>query len=105
MADWSLYLIRTRHNTLYTGITTDVAQRLTQHESGQRGAKYLRAKGPLQMVYQVVIGDRSLASQAEYRIKKLSKAQKEKIVAEGLDRNALFTMLGLSERPNTKTTG
>ncbi|MEM9164663.1 MAG: GIY-YIG nuclease family protein [Cyanobacteria bacterium P01_F01_bin.4] len=95
--NWSVYLIRTRHNALYTGITTDVAQRLSEHEQGKQGAKYLRSKGPLKVVYQVALGSRSLASKAEYRIKKLSKPQKESIVANGLNRQALLALLKLQE--------
>lgn len=90
---WFLYLIRTRHNTLYTGITTDVAQRLTEHTSGSQGAKYLRAKGPLSLVYQVEVGSRSLAAKAEYRLKRLAKHQKEQIVLDRLDRQALLKKL------------
>ncbi|MEM9909096.1 MAG: GIY-YIG nuclease family protein [Cyanobacteria bacterium P01_D01_bin.44] len=97
MVNWSVYLIRTRHNTLYTGITTDVARRLSDHEQGKQGAKYLRSKGPLQVVYQVALGSRLLASKAEYKIKKLSKSQKEKIVANGLNRQALLTFLKLQD--------
>ncbi|MEO1590591.1 MAG: GIY-YIG nuclease family protein [Cyanobacteria bacterium J06632_22] len=99
MADWSVYLIRTRQGALYTGIAIDVAQRLRQHESGPHGAKYLRAKGPLQLVYQVVAGDRRLASRIEYRIKRLRKPQKEKIVANQFDRLALLALLHLEDAP------
>lgn len=93
MKTWSLYLIRTCQNTLYTGITTDVQQRLSEHETGKQGAKYLRAKGPLQLVYQVELGSRSLASKAEYRIKKLTKKRKERIVRDRLAREALLCEL------------
>lgn len=93
MKTWSLYLIRTRQNTLYTGITTDVQQRLSEHETGKQGAKYLRAKGPLQLVYQVELGSRSLASKVEYRIKKLTKKRKERIVRDRLAREALLCEL------------
>ncbi len=97
MTTWSVYLIRTRQGTLYTGIATDVAQRFRQHEAGPRGAKYLRSKGPLQLVYQVVAGDRRLASRIEYRIKRLKKAQKETIVARHLDQPALLKFLQLDQ--------
>ncbi len=96
-ANWFLYLIRTRHDTLYTGITTDVAQRLAEHEGGKQGAKYLRAKGPLEVVYVVELGSRSLASKVEYRIKRLAKSRKEKIVAAKLDRQALLKLLNVVE--------
>lgn len=94
-AGWFVYLIRTRQGYLYAGITTDVAQRLAEHEGGKRGAKYLRAKGPLQVVYKAQIGSRSLASKVEYRIKRLSKLKKERIIAERLDKLALLDLLNL----------
>lgn len=65
---------------LYTGITTDVTRRLGQHQAG-KGAKALRGKGELELVFHCVAGDRSLASKLEIRVKKLSKAQKELLVS------------------------
>lgn len=76
---WFVYLIRTKSGHLYTGITVDVIHRLAQHEAG-KGAKYLKGKAPLQLVYYVNIGDRRLAAQYEYKIKQLKKQQKEKLV-------------------------
>ena len=93
---WSLYLIRTRYNTLYTGITTDVSKRFAEHTQGQQGAKYLRSKGPLTLVYSVDIGSRSLASKAEYRMKRLCKTKKERIVAQALSRTELLSLLQLA---------
>ncbi|MGB3766301.1 MAG: GIY-YIG nuclease family protein [Phormidesmis sp.] len=90
---WHLYLIRTKQNALYTGITTDVSQRLAEHTAGKQGAKYLRSKGPLQLVYQTEIGTRSLASKAEYRLKKLTKFQKESIVSRQPDKPTLLALL------------
>ncbi|WP_058910864.1 GIY-YIG nuclease family protein [Entomohabitans teleogrylli] len=80
MSDWFLYLIRTADDRLYTGITTDVTRRLTQHQRG-KGAKALRGKGELILAYSTPVGDRSRALRAEYRIKQLSKAHKESLVA------------------------
>lgn len=80
MALWSLYLIRTADNRLYTGITTDVARRFMQHQSG-KGAKALRGKGELILAFSAPVGERSLALRMEYRIKQLTKRQKERLVA------------------------
>ncbi len=78
--DWSIYMIRCADGSLYTGITTDVERRLTEHQSaGQKGAKYLRGKGPLILEWQEKIGDKSCALKLERRIKKLPKATKEKL--------------------------
>lgn len=82
MTPWYLYLIRTADNALYTGITTDVARRYQQHQCG-KGAKALRGKGELTLAFSAPVGERSLALRAEYRVKRLTKRQKERLVAEG----------------------
>lgn len=76
---WFLYMLRTPSGMLYTGITTEVARRLAQHQSG-KGAKALRGKGELTLVFHCPAGDRSQASRLELKVKKLSKIQKEKLV-------------------------
>lgn len=78
---WYVYLVRTAAGALYTGISTDTARRLTEHESGARGARSLRGKGPLQLVFQIEAGTRSSASTLEARIKKLSRKQKLELVS------------------------
>ncbi|MEB0952319.1 GIY-YIG nuclease family protein [Citrobacter sedlakii] len=92
MTPWFLYLIRTADNALYTGITTDVARRYQQHQSG-KGAKALRGKGELTLAFSAQVGDRSLALRMEYRIKQLTKRQKERLVANGDDFAALLNDL------------
>ena len=76
MSAWSIYLIRCRDDSLYTGIATDVGRRLKQHESGTAGAKYLRGRGPLRLIVEQVVGDRSLASKIEHRNKKMPRDRK-----------------------------
>lgn len=78
---WYLYLIQTASGTLYTGITTDVTRRLAEHCSG-RGAKALRGRGPLTLVFQSPAGDRSNALRLEYRVKQLSRVKKLAIVRQ-----------------------
>ena len=96
MQDWHLYLIRTRNRALYAGITTDVRRRFEEHcGSDGKGAKYLRASRPLELVYQAKIGDRVLALKAEHSLKRLSKVKKERIVSEKPEREALLDLLGL----------
>jgi len=77
---WFVYLIRTADNRLYTGITTDVARRVEQHQRG-KGAKALRGKGELSLAFSAEVGEHSLALRIEYRIKQLTKRQKERLVA------------------------
>jgi len=80
---WFLYLIRCSGGQLYTGITTDVKRRFSEHESG-KGAKFLRGKGPLELVFQQAVGDRSTALKAEAMIKKMDKTEKETLVIKGV---------------------
>ena len=79
-SEFSLYIVRCADGTLYTGIATDVRRRLVEHESGIRGAKYLRGKGPLQIVFAEVVGNRARASQLEYRVKKLDRSRKLELI-------------------------
>jgi len=96
MLEWHLYLVRTRQGSLYTGIATDVTRRMSEHE-GDRGAKYLRSRGPLELAYQTKIGDRSLALRAEHCMKKLKKTQKEAIITKTPAGDELLEILGLGE--------
>lgn len=82
MSEWSVYIVRCNRDSLYTGIATDVRRRIAEHESGSIGAKYLRGRGPLQLVMEHQVGDRSLASKVEYKIKRLSRADKENLASD-----------------------
>ena len=78
---FSLYILRCRDGTLYTGIATDVDRRIREHESGVRGARYLRGRGPLQLEFSARLGDRATAQQGEYRVKRLQRERKEALIA------------------------
>ena len=79
MPEWSIYLLRCADGSMYTGIATDVSRRISEHEQGKRGAKYLRGRGPFELVYQRAVGDRSVATRIEYCIKQLSRSEKENL--------------------------
>lgn len=82
MADteYSVYIVRCADDTYYTGIAADVARRLEEHETSPRGAKYLKGRGPLQLVFSEFVGDRSTASRLEYRIKQMQRPEKEALI-------------------------
>jgi len=96
---WLVYIVRTRDGSLYTGVTTDVGRRLAEHLAQDgRGARYLRGRAPLEVVYRRKLGDRGLALSVEWRIKRRSRAEKDAIVAGRPSRGALLRRLGLSDR-------
>lgn len=76
---WFIYIIRAADNTLYTGVTTDVARRFEQHGSG-KGAKYLKGRSPIELVFKKEIGTRSEAQRLEHWVKQQSKQDKERII-------------------------
>ncbi len=76
---WYLYILKCKDGTLYTGITTDVSKRFSQHASG-KGAKYTRGRGPLELVYQEACLDHSEALKRELYIKSLSRPMKLELI-------------------------
>ena len=78
--EFSLYIVRCADGALYTGIATDVDKRLAEHASGVRGAKFLRGRGPLEVVFAEAVGDRASALRLEHRVKRLTRAQKLELV-------------------------
>lgn len=78
-AGWRLYILRTAKGLLYTGITNNVDRRFNQHQNG-KGAKALRGKGPLELLFHCEAGDRSQASKLEYQVKQLKKQEKIRLI-------------------------
>lgn len=76
---WSVYMLRDGTGRLYTGISTDVARRLSEHQAG-KGARALRGRGPLQLVWQQHVGGHGDALRLEYRLKQWPKARKEALI-------------------------
>ena len=80
-SNWNLYLVRMASGQLYCGISTDVERRFAEHcANGAKTARALRGRGPLTLVYQTAVGAHGDALRAEIRVKKLPKAEKEKLV-------------------------
>ncbi|WP_276273296.1 GIY-YIG nuclease family protein [Haloarcula litorea] len=75
------YVLRCSDDTLYTGYTTDVERRVREHDAGE-GAKYTRGRRPVELVHVESFESRSAAMSREYEIKQLSRAEKERLVAE-----------------------
>lgn len=88
---YSLYIAECRDGTYYTGIALDVARRLEEHNGaaskGKRGkgARYTAARRPVKLVYEIQFATRSEALKEEARIKRLSRPQKDDLIATARD--------------------
>jgi putative endonuclease len=79
-ADWQVYILKCGDGSLYTGITTDIEQRLTTHNAG-KGAKYTRGRLPVKLLYAEPADNRATASQREAAIKKMNRAAKLRLIS------------------------
>ena len=75
-----LYILRCQDKTLYSGITVNLDRRLIEHNSSKLGAKYTRARRPVKLVYSKKYHNRSTASKAEVKIKKMTRQEKLNLI-------------------------
>lgn len=74
-----VYILRCADNSLYTGYTNNLKNRIKIHNSG-KGAKYTRARLPVSLVFYRRVDSKSMGLKLEARLKKLNKKQKEDLV-------------------------
>ncbi len=85
------YMLRCEDNSIYTGIAVDIDKRMAEHFSGNnKCAKYTLRHKPVKLECFWTSENRSLASKLEYRIKTLTKEQKEELI----ENNNLSDLLG-----------
>ena len=77
---WHIYMVRCSDGTLYTGITNDLKKRIEAHNSAKDGARYTRSRRPVKLVYSEQVRSKSAAASLEYRIKKLPRAKKMRMI-------------------------
>ena len=74
-----IYIVRCSDGTLYTGWTNDLEKRMKAHNEG-RGAKYTRARRPVELVYSETLETKEEAMRREYAIKHMTREQKIKLI-------------------------
>ena len=82
---WFVYLLLCRDSSVYTGITTDVDRRMSEHEKGV-GSKYVASKGFWKLLFVIRCSCRSEASKVEYAVKQLSRDEKFRFFREHEDK-------------------
>ena len=73
------YILECADGTFYCGWTNDLENRLKAHNEG-KGAKYTRPRRPVKLIYFETFDTKEEAMKREYRIKQLTRAQKEKLI-------------------------
>ena len=81
MKRYYVYVLRCADDTLYCGYTDDVQTRMKAHNDG-KGAKYTKARRPVEVVYMEEFSSRSDALKREYAIKQMSREQKQRMIQE-----------------------
>jgi len=76
-----LYILECADHTFYTGIARDVTQRVEEHNSSPKAAKYTRVRRPVKMLYCEKYRSKSSALKREIEIKKMSRSQKERLIS------------------------
>ncbi|MEX2028361.1 MAG: GIY-YIG nuclease family protein [Candidatus Curtissbacteria bacterium] len=80
------YILRCADNSLYCGMTSNLENRLKEHNSeGRKGAKYLRGKKPVVIVHSEIYQDIKTAMNRELQVKKWTKAEKEALISGDLE--------------------
>ncbi|SEO54885.1 putative endonuclease [Halogranum amylolyticum] len=77
-----VYIVECHDGSYYTGYTTDVERRVSEHNDGT-GAKYTRGRTPVDLVYTESFDSKSTAMSREYAIKQLTRREKERLVDDG----------------------
>lgn len=81
---WWVYMLECSDGTFYTGIARDVARRIEEHNTSKKGARYTRGRRPVRLLHQWEAPDHAAALKEEYRIKRLSKHEKQNWVGRQL---------------------
>lgn len=79
MANHYTYIVQCSDHSLYTGYTNNLEARMTKHNAG-KGAKYTKARLPVQLMYHEVFPTKSEALKREAAIKRLTRAQKMQLI-------------------------
>jgi len=74
-----IYVLECADNSLYTGYTNDLNNRLKVHNQG-KGSKYTRVRLPVKLVYSEKFENKSDALKREYKIKQMTRKQKEVLI-------------------------
>ena len=80
---WNIYIARCKDGSLYTGISTNVTERIKKHNKA-KGARYTRTRRPVELVYTEEADSKVGAIKREIAIKNFTRKNKIKLIKFGL---------------------
>lgn len=83
-ATWWLYVLECHSGVLYTGIAKDVDARFEAHVNGT-GAMFTKLNRPVRILGKASLATMGAALRAEHALKQLTRTDKLRWCAEGLD--------------------
>jgi putative endonuclease len=83
--EYFVYIVKCADKTLYTGITTDVARRIYEHNNLDSGAKYTAARRPVSLLISERFPNRKSAAKREYEIKQMTREEKLQFIAAHIE--------------------
>jgi putative endonuclease len=75
-----VYLLRCADGSLYCGWTYDLDGRMAKHRAGV-ASRYTRSRLPVELAWSTELPGRSEAMREEIRIKRLPRAEKQRLAA------------------------
>lgn len=81
MSNWYVYILQCADNSLYTGVTTELSRRLSEHNK-KTASRYTRSRVPVQLRYFECRKNRAEAQRREYEIKQFSRVRKWQLIAQ-----------------------
>jgi putative endonuclease len=85
----SVYIVRCNDETLYTGIAKNLEKRIFDHNNSKVWAKYTKSRRPVKLIWHKNVRDRITASKLEYKLKRIGKEAKEKLVAKKIKKKSV----------------
>lgn len=92
MKTWYVYIVRCRDNSLFTGVTADLAQTLADHNAGT-GARYTKLRRPVHLAWQAAMRSKAAAERRRAEIRRSSGPVRERLVLGNPDPAAYRAMM------------
>ncbi len=80
MKTYYVYILNCSDNSYYTGFTSNLAQRIFEHNTGKHIDSYTFSRRPVKLVYYCEFSNPTIGIEKEKQIKKWSRAKKEALI-------------------------